>query len=158
MNAYKPLSLSKEIHNQNTKNLLKIKRPIASFKKSWKPQASLKTQIRRKNTAILQQQETKPMRDLRKLHETSLDIAYGCLRILYEEIKSPTKVIGQTITKNYNVDEYKNPPKKAIIGWRRKKIIDKDGKEHIVNLAVVKDPKTGKTKTIRTSVWHKKPS
>jgi hypothetical protein len=66
------------------------------------------------------------------------------------------KIIKQTETKNYNVDDYKNPPKNKILGYRKKVIIDKSGTRHLLTLALIKDPITGKTKTKATSFWHPK--
>ena len=164
-NIVRPSLLAK-IHRTNRTFLLKNKRPIKSFKKSFKPSHSLKTQIKRQNTAVLHSGLTKDMMQIKKIHESAIKTANiavqkhkKCKRkkkLIQEEIKSPSKVIGITKTKNYTIEEYKNPPKKYIIGWRRKKIKDKDGYEHIINLALVKDPKTGKIKTVRTSIWHPK--
>jgi hypothetical protein len=63
----------------------------------------------------------------------------------YEE----QKVIKQTQTKNYDIDDYRNPPKKNIIGYRTK-VIDPDlnGKRVLIRLALLKN---GTTKAI--SKW-----
>jgi hypothetical protein len=76
------------------------------------------------------------------------------LKALFE---APEKIIKKTTTKNYNVDDYKNPPKKNIQGYRTKTLHSKDnGKKILVKLAIVKDPETGKTKTQKTSIWKEK--
>ncbi len=63
-------------------------------------------------------------------------------------------------TKNYKVKELENDldkvPKKNIVGYRRKVVQGKDGSRNLINLAIVKDPETGSTKTIATSHWKSK--
>lgn len=76
------------------------------------------------------------------------------LNYLYEQ----QEVIKQVSTKNYTVDDYKNPPKKFISKFRRKSIIDNSGNKHLLTFAILnKEGKkaTGK-KTIATSLWHPK--
>jgi len=152
-NIYKPQSLLDKIHKSKQKQLLKLKRPIKSFKRSFKQSNSLLTQVKRDKTNILHSGLSKEMRDLKKLNESCISIAYGSLRLFLEQTRKVLKIEEKP---NYVIEDYKNPPKKNIIGWRRKKIKDKDGYEHIINLAIVKDPKTGKTKTVATSLWHSK--
>ena len=54
-------------------------------------------------------------------------------------------------TKNFIVEDYKNPPEKDVIGYRRKKV---DG--HVITIAILrkKGPRGGRTKI--TSLWHPK--
>ena len=157
-NIYKPTSLKERIHIQNRDQLLKLKRPLKSFKKSFKPKASFKTKIKRQNTNILHQGFSKEMLHLKKLHESSLFSGYSSLRyyLLFENVNISSRTTKIVDKPNFVVEDFRNPPKKNIIGWRRKKIKDKDGYEHIINLAIIKDPKTGKTKTVATSLWHSK--
>lgn len=63
----------------------------------------------------------------------------------FEELK----VIKKSESKNYNIEDYRNPPKKNIVGFRTK-VIDPtiDGKRVLIRLAVLKN---GKTKA--TSKW-----
>lgn len=56
------------------------------------------------------------------------------------------KIIGVEQTKNYVVEDYKNPPKSQVAKWRRKEVGG-----HILNIAVLKNGKT-----VVTSVWHPK--
>lgn len=65
------------------------------------------------------------------------------------------KIIKQTETKNYNIDDYRNPPKRNILGYRTKVIVDKDGNRHLMRLAIVKD-KNNNTVMKPTSFWHPK--
>lgn len=63
------------------------------------------------------------------------------------------KKVIKTVTKpNYTVQDYKNPPKKDVEGYRRLKT--KSG--HILNIAILdkKGPRGGKTTV--TSLWHPK--
>jgi hypothetical protein len=74
---------------------------------------------------------------------------------LFEE-ERPVEKIEQT--KNYVVEDYKNPPKKFISKYRRKTIIDKDGTRHLLTIAFLN--KLGRKvtghKSIMTSLWHPK--
>lgn len=75
---------------------------------------------------------------------------------LFEE-SPPFKVIKRTQTKNWKVEDYKNPPEKNIVGWRTIKTKKKStGEPRLVKLALVKDPDTGQVKTRITSLWRKK--
>lgn len=49
------------------------------------------------------------------------------------------------VTKNYVIEDYKNPSKKKIEGFRTKKIIDKDGYKHLIKFALLKGGGTVKT-------------
>lgn len=64
----------------------------------------------------------------------------------------PRKAIKIEKKPNYVVEDYRNPPKNKIAGYRRKKLAS----GHILNLAIMKgtSPKGGKT--VVTSVWHPK--
>jgi len=56
------------------------------------------------------------------------------------------KIIGVEQTKNYVVEDYKNPPKSQVAKWRRKEV-----NGHLLTIAVLKN---GETRV--TSVWHPK--
>ncbi len=62
------------------------------------------------------------------------------------------KVLKIERTKNYVVEDYRNPPKKDIVGYRRVKT--KSG--HIVNVAILKKKGPRGGRTVATSVWHPK--
>lgn len=73
------------------------------------------------------------------------------------------KIIKKEETKNYNIDDYKNPSEKNIQKdennkpmYRRKTIIDKNGKKNIITVAIMKDkgPQGGSTQI--TSKWKEK--
>lgn len=55
-------------------------------------------------------------------------------------------------TKNYIIHDYRNPPKKQVLGYRRVKT--ESG--HIITVAIMrkKGPRGGRTKV--TSIWHPK--
>jgi len=58
--------------------------------------------------------------------------------------------------KNYIVEKIREVPSSAKnVKYRRKVIYDKDGYRHILNIAIYKT-KSGKTKTLVTSIWHPK--
>lgn len=65
--------------------------------------------------------------------------------------KKKRKPIGFEEKPNYIVEDYKNPPKKDVIKYRRKRVGD-----HIITIAVLrkKGPRGGRTKI--TSLWHPK--
>lgn len=66
------------------------------------------------------------------------------------------KIIKKEETKNFKIDDYKNPPKKKILGYRTKEVRKKSsGEKRLVKLALVKDPKKG-VKTVATSFWREK--
>lgn len=60
--------------------------------------------------------------------------------------RKPTKVEQ---TKNYTVVDYKNPPKRDVVAFRRKRVGN-----HLLTIAVLrkKGPRGGRT--VVTSVWH----
>jgi len=60
--------------------------------------------------------------------------------------RKPTKVVPKG---KWVVVDYKNPPKKLVVGYRRKKV-----KGHLITVAILKKkgPKGGRT--VVTSVWH----
>jgi len=60
------------------------------------------------------------------------------------------KVIGYEAKPRYVVEDYRNPPKSQIIGYRRKKLPS----GHILTLAILrrKGPRGGRT--VVTSLWH----
>jgi len=62
------------------------------------------------------------------------------------------KIIKIEVSKNYIIEDYKNPPN--AISYVKKTIVDKDGFHNIATLAIVKDPETGDTKTVITSFWR----
>lgn len=82
--------------------------------------------------------------------------------LFLEEKKKGPKIIKKTSTKNYEVEDYKNPPKKKMKKedgepkYRTKVVKGKDGKKHLLRLAIMKDkgPKGGQTKV--TSKWDHK--
>ncbi len=56
---------------------------------------------------------------------------------------------------NYIITKYQSPPKKDIVGYRRKEIkTDKDRFKRILTLALIR--KNGKTKSVATSLWRSK--
>lgn len=61
-------------------------------------------------------------------------------------------------SKNYVIEDYKNPPKEFISRWRRKTITDKSGTRHLGTIAFLN--KKGRQaigrKSIMTSLWHPK--
>jgi hypothetical protein len=77
-------------------------------------------------------------------------------------LEKEQKVIKRVTTKNYKVEDYKNPPKKAIKKedgnpkYRTKVVYGKDGKKHLLKIAITKKagPKGGHTAV--TSKWDKK--
>ncbi len=54
-------------------------------------------------------------------------------------------------THNYRIEDYRNPPKSQVLGYRTKKAGD-----HLVRLAILrrKGPRGGRT--VATSLWHPK--
>jgi hypothetical protein len=62
------------------------------------------------------------------------------------------KIIKIEVTKNYIIEDYKNPPN--VIKYVKKEIEDKNGFRNLATLAIIKDPKTGETKTVITSFWR----
>jgi len=62
------------------------------------------------------------------------------------------KIIKIEVSKNYIIEDYKNPPN--VIKYVKKTIVDKDGFHNIATLAIVKDSETGETKTVITSFWR----
>lgn len=54
-------------------------------------------------------------------------------------------------TRNFVVEDFKNPPKRQVIGYRRKKVGG-----HVLIIAILrkKGPRGGRT--VVTSVWHPK--
>ena len=74
---------------------------------------------------------------------------------LFEQDRAATKI---ETTKNYVVEDYRNPPKELVSKYRRKEIIDKEGERHLATFAILN--KLGKkakgVKTIMTSMWHPK--
>lgn len=76
--------------------------------------------------------------------------------------KSKPKVIKHVTTKNYKVEDYKNPPKKDIKKekgkpmYRTKTIIGKDGKKHLIRFAILKKKGPRGGRTAMTSKWEKK--
>jgi hypothetical protein len=60
--------------------------------------------------------------------------------------RKPIKVVPKS---NWVVVDYKNPPKKRVLGYRRKKV-----KGHLITVAILrkKGPRGGRT--VVTSVWH----
>lgn len=85
-------------------------------------------------------------------------------KFLLSEEKSSPKVIKVVHKKNYIVQDYKNPPKKQIkrdpetgeLMYRRKKIIGKDGREHILTFAITKKEGKRGGHTKLTSKWDEK--
>ncbi len=65
---------------------------------------------------------------------------------------SSRKVIKVEETPNYVVEDYKNPPKKQVLGYRTVKTPS----GHLVRVAILrkKGPRGGRTTV--TSVWHPK--
>lgn len=61
------------------------------------------------------------------------------------------KTIKIEHTKNYVVEDYKNPPKKDVVAYRRKKV---DG--HVLTLAILKKKGPRGGRTVVTSIWHPK--
>lgn len=77
-------------------------------------------------------------------------VFFGCERwvVVAKKKRKPIK----TETKgNYVIEDYKNPPKKEIKGYRT---VKKDG--HLIKVAIMKNegPRGGRTKV--TSIWHPK--
>lgn len=66
--------------------------------------------------------------------------------------KTGKRIIKIEVTKNYVIEDYRNPPN--VIKFVKKEIVDRDGYRDLVTLAIVKDPKTGETKTVATSFWR----
>ncbi|MGB9886904.1 MAG: hypothetical protein ACPLRW_07905 [Moorellales bacterium] len=62
------------------------------------------------------------------------------------------KIIKVEQKPNYVVEDYKNPPEKDIIGYRRVKT--KSG--HIINVAILKKKGPRGGRTVATSLWHPK--
>lgn len=54
-------------------------------------------------------------------------------------------------TENYVVEDYKNPPAKDVVAYRRKKV---DG--HVLTLAILKKKGPRGGRTVVTSIWHPK--
>lgn len=77
------------------------------------------------------------------------------ISFLFEQDKSVEKI---AITKNYVVEDYKNPPKEEISKYRRKEIIDKTGQRHLATFAILNKlgQKAKGVKTVMTSMWHPK--
>jgi len=73
--------------------------------------------------------------------------------IVYEaKSKKKRKPIGVTVTDNYVIVEFKNPPEKEVKKWRTKEIYSKKHKcKILLKIAILKD---GKTKL--TSIWYPK--
>lgn len=65
--------------------------------------------------------------------------------------KKERKPIKIEHTKNYVVEDYKNPPAKDVVAYRRKKV---DG--HVLTLAVLKKKGPRGGRTVVTSIWHPK--
>lgn len=66
------------------------------------------------------------------------------------------KIIKKEETENFKIDDYKNPPKNKIVGYRTKEVRKKStGEKRLVKLALVKDPNKG-VKTVATSLWREK--
>ena len=75
--------------------------------------------------------------------------------LVFAILENKNQPIKKEETNNYNIDDYKNPPKKDIIGYRKKIIISKDGRRILVTLALIKN-KDGKIITKKTSIWKPK--
>lgn len=82
---------------------------------------------------------------------------------LVYQIFEDRKVIKKDETKNYNIDDYKNPPKKNIEKdsdgnpkYRRKVVYGKDGKKHIITFAITNKQGPRGGSTVATSKWTKK--
>jgi len=67
--------------------------------------------------------------------------------------RTTPKPIKIEVKKNYVIEKLRNAPKGAK--YRRKVVYDKDGYRHILNIAIYKT-KSGKRKTMVTSIWHPK--
>jgi hypothetical protein len=63
-------------------------------------------------------------------------------------MKKPIKVVT---TANYVVEDYKNPPKRNIVAWRKKKV-----GSHVLTLAILNKKGDREGRTVVTSVWHPK--
>ena len=74
---------------------------------------------------------------------------------LFEQEMKAEKVV---VTKNYVVEDFKNPPKEHIEKYRRKEIIDNEGKRHLATFAILnkKGREAEGVKTVMTSMWHPK--
>lgn len=74
---------------------------------------------------------------------------------LFEEDRAVTKIEA---TKNYVIEDFKNPPKEFISKYRRKEIIDKEGQRHLATFAILNKlgQKAKGVKTMMTSMWHPK--
>lgn len=57
---------------------------------------------------------------------------------------------------NYVVEDLRSPSKKLVLRYRRKVVVDKQGRRHILNVAILRKsgPRGGRTRV--TSVWHPK--
>lgn len=67
------------------------------------------------------------------------------------------KIIKVEEKPNYIISQYKSPPKEDIVGYRKKVIkTDKDNFKRILTLALVKNNKNKKIKTVATSLWREK--
>lgn len=73
------------------------------------------------------------------------------------------KIIKQSITKNFFVKDFKNPPSKDIQKdengksiFRKKTFIDKDGKKNILTFAIMKNKGKLGGLTKLTSKWKEK--
>lgn len=62
------------------------------------------------------------------------------------------KVIGIETTKNYVVEDFKNPPKSQVIAYRTKKLPD----GHLARIAILKKKGPRGGRTVITSLWHPK--
>jgi len=77
-------------------------------------------------------------------------------------IEEKAKIIKRVTTKNYEVEDYKNPPSKSIKKekgkemYRSKKIKGKDGKWHVIRFAIMKEPGPRGGRTQATSKWDEK--
>lgn len=74
---------------------------------------------------------------------------------LFEVQQEVTKVLK---TKNFVVEDFRNPPKKFISKYRKKEIIDDEGQRHLATFAVLNKmgQKAKGVKTVMTSMWHPK--
>lgn len=59
--------------------------------------------------------------------------------------------IGVEQTKNYTIVDYKNPPKRLVAGYRRKRVGN-----HLLTIAILKKKGPRGGRTVVTSVWHPK--